>query len=159
MDGLKQWMEDTAINNFVTGNAWAWPMLETFHFIGLCLLLGSLLIVDLRIMGFSKKVPIGPVHSFVPITIIGFSINFITGLLFLFGDPHRYFPNVAFQLKMVLIVLAGLNVLYFESVVHPKIKKTGDATIIGMDAKFVAGASLALWVCVIIAGRMIPYVE
>ena len=156
---LINWMKQSAVHDFVTQNGWVWPTLETFHFLGLCLLLGSLIFVDLRVLGFNKKAPLKEIHAFVPLTIIGFSINALTGLLFLFGDPERYFPNVAFQIKMFLVFLAGLNVLYFELRVHPKIKQFGDAAKLGFDAKFVAGASLVFWVLVIILGRMIPYFE
>lgn len=156
---LINWMKQSAVHDFVTQNTWVWPTLETFHFLGLCLLLGSLILVDLRVVGFNKKAPLKEIHAFVPLTITGFSINALTGLLFLFGDPERYFPNVAFQFKMLLVFLAGLNVLYFEMKVHPQIKEHGDQTKLGMDAKIVAGASLVFWILVIILGRMIPYLE
>ena len=100
---LINWMKQSAVHNFVTQNTWVWPTLETFHFLGLCLLLGSLILVDLRVLGFNKKAPLKEIHAFVPLTITGFSINALTGLLFLFGDPERYFPNVAFQFKICLL--------------------------------------------------------
>lgn len=159
LTALMSWMDNSGLHDWVVGSGWIWPMLETFHFLGLCLLLGSLIFVDLRVVGYNKTAPLKPIHAFVPITIIGFSLNAITGLLFMFGDPFRYFPNVAFQFKMFLIFLAGLNVLYFELKVHPKIKAAGDAAELGLDARIVAGASLVFWVGVILAGRLIPYFE
>lgn len=156
---LMTWMKESALHGFITQNGWVWPILESLHFLGLCLLLGSLIFVDMRVLGFNKKAPLREIHAFVPLTIIGFSLNAITGLMFLFGDPFRYFPNVAFQYKMLLVFYAGLNVLYFEMRVHPQIKREGNAANLTLDAKIVAGASLVFWVGVIILGRMIPYLE
>lgn len=162
VDGLTPimtWLEDSALHDWVIGSAWIWPTLETLHFLGLCLLIGSLIFVDMRVLGFAGKAPLKEMHGFVPITVLGFAINLITGLLFLFGDPFRYFPNIAFQAKMLVIFLAGLNLLYFELKVHPIIKKGGDSVVLGSGAKIAAGLSLAFWLFVVVAGRMIPYFE
>lgn len=155
---LMTWLENSSLHNWVIGSSWIWPTLESFHFLGLCLLLGALIFVDLRVLGFAGKAPLKEMHAFVPIAILGFSINLITGLLFVFGDPFRYFPNVAFQAKMFVIFLAGLNVLYFELKVHPAIKRDGDAAV-SFDGKLVAALSLVFWLFVVVAGRMIPYFE
>lgn len=159
MNNLALWMEQTFIHKMVVSAGWIWATLEAFHFIGLTLLLGSLILVDLRILGYSKETPIKPVHAFIPVTIAGFAINLTTGVLFLFGEPTRYFPNAAFQWKMLFVFLVGLNVLYFKLRVHPEIEAKGEAAILGIDAKIVAGASLIFWIAVIILGRLIPYVE
>ena len=156
---LMSWMEQSAVHDVVIGSAWIWPTLESLHFLGLCLLLGSIIFVDMRVVGFAKTAPLKAMHAFVPIAVTGFAINAITGLLFVFGDPFRYFPNVAFQAKMFVILLAGLNVLYFELKVHPQIRRDGDSTTLGADAKLVAGLSLIFWLFVVVAGRMIPYFE
>lgn len=153
---LMTWLEESALHDWVISSAWIWPTLESFHFLGLCLLFGSLLFVDLRVLGFAGKAPIKEMHGYVPFAVAGFAINLITGLLFVFGDPFRYFPNIAFQAKMIVIFLAGLNLLYFELMVHPKIKAN---ETIGSDAKIAAALSLLFWAFVIVAGRMIPYFE
>ncbi len=152
------WLEDSSIHDWVIGSTWTWPMLESLHFLGLSLLLGALIFVDLRVLGFAGKAPIKEMHAFVPIAVLGFTLNLITGILFLFGDPFRYFPNLAFQAKMFAILLAGLNVLYFELKVHPRIRESGDAGV-GIDGKIVAALSLIFWIFVVVAGRMIPYFE
>lgn len=149
----------TAVSAFVMGNAWFFPMLEMLHFFGLCLLFGSLLIVDLRVIGVAPAVPISKVEIFVRITLIGFAINIATGALFVIGDSDRYLVNIAFWLKMGLIVLAGLNTAWFVRRVRPQIAAGYEGSELSADARFVAGASLVFWTAVIILGRMIPYVE
>ena len=109
----------TAIENSIHGfvidsSMWVWPILEDLHFIGLILLLGAIGVLDLRILGFLKQLPVGPLHRFLPWGIAGFFINVITGLLFFVGMPGFYTGNFVFQFKMLAIVLAGANVIFFN---------------------------------------------
>ncbi|MBT5032551.1 MAG: hypothetical protein HOM55_09695 [Proteobacteria bacterium] len=152
------WASSTAVNSWVLSNAWAWPAMETLHFFGLCLMLGALLIIDTRLMGYFKSVSFDAVHKLLPWAFIGFAINLITGLVFLFGDPARYVPNIGFRLKLILIVLGGLNAAYYYWKLHGRLGQlevNGDATSL---AKLVGSASLVFWFGVLIMGRLIPYV-
>ena len=77
-------------------------------------------------------------------------------MLFIFGDPFRYYPNIGFRLKMLAIILAGLNAIWYKMAVDNRIER-GEP--LEMSAKVIAAASLIIWIFVIVAGRMIPYVE
>jgi hypothetical protein len=157
MNAILDWMESTSINGLVIGYAWTWPTLETLHFIGLCLLIGALLIMDLRLIGFQRIIPLSAVHSLMPVAIIGFVINLITGLGFLFGDPHLYFINIAFQIKMGLVLLAGLNFLLFYFKVDPLLARSAPTAATPALAKAVGAASLVFWFGVLTYGRLMPY--
>ena len=126
---------------------------------GLCLLFGSLLIIDLRVLGFAKAVPLKAVSTFIVAAKIGITFNVITGVLFVIGDPARYFVNVALQIKMILIVIAGLNAMYFTRKVRPKMKTAKKNFKPSFSARLAALVSLVLWTCVIVLGRFIPYGE
>lgn len=147
------------LHQFITSNSWVWPTMEMVHFFGLCLLFGSLLIVDLRVIGFARNVPLTLVDTFIIATLIGFILNAITGVLFVVGDPARYFTNIAFKIKMGLIIIAGLNALYFTLRIRPKIHSGADSNSLPGSAKFIAFISLTLWTSIIVLGRFIPYVE
>ncbi len=136
---------------------WTWPIAETLHFFGLCLLLGALLVIDLRLLGFNRLLPAISVHDLLPIVYWGFGINLATGLLFYVGDPHRYTPNIAFQLKMLLVVLAGLNALYYEIKIAPQLASLNDSAAIPTNVKTVGALSLVFWFGVLSYGRLIPY--
>jgi len=142
---------------YVYALPWTWPILETLHFFGLCLLLGGLLVIDLRLLGINRIVPTVSVHDLLPLVIVGFGINLATGVLFFVGDPHRYAINIAFHLKMVLVVLAGLNALYYQRKIAPEIDGWTERTKIPMNAKLVGATSLVLWFGVLSYGRLIPY--
>lgn len=152
-------MEMSWLGNFLRDWAWGMPTLETLHFMGLCVLFGTLMVVDLRLLGVARFIPMGPAMSFIPITIGAFSVNLLTGIGFLCADPFRYYPNVAFRLKMLLILLAGLNALWFQFVETPRLKGLKEGMPTGLSVKIVAAMSLVFWVGVIVCGRMMPYFE
>lgn len=163
MDALLLWITETlngsALNTFVMGNQYVFPILEMAHFMGLCLLFGSLLVVDLRIVGVASSIPIQKVDVFVKFALIGFAINFVTGLLFLVGDSDRYLVNYAFWAKMCLIAFAGLNSVYFFRKIKPQLDAGTASAELSGGAHLVAWLSLVTWSCVIVLGRFIPYVE
>ncbi len=136
---------------------WTWPIAETLHFFGLCLLLGALLVIDLRLLGVNRLLPAISVHDLLPVAYVGFGINLATGVLFYVGDPHRYTINIAFQLKMLLVVLAGLNALYYQIKIHPRMANWDESAVIPTDVKVVGALSLVLWFGVLSYGRLIPY--
>ncbi len=103
-ESLVQAIEGGAINTWVLSTYWLWPLLEIIHFIGLSLLMGSILIVDLRLAGYLKQIDIMSTHRLLPWAAAGFMMNLATGFLFFFGDPGRYSINIGFQIKMVLVL-------------------------------------------------------
>lgn len=147
------------LRGWVMDNGIVFPALEMLHFLGLCLLYGALLVVDLRIIGFARSLPIERVDRFVRFALLGFAINLITGALFVAGDAARYLVNIAFWAKMGLIALAGLNTVYFVARIKPEMEAGVDSDALSGGARRVAWLSLALWSCVIVLGRFIPYVE
>src|SRR5262245_55219223 len=103
-----------SIQHFVIDSSmWIWPILEDLHFVGLILLLGTIGVLNIRILGFLKQLPIAPLHRFLPWGISGFAINVITGFLFYLGMPGFYNPNIVFQLKIFAILLAGAELVLF----------------------------------------------
>src|SRR3989442_9154579 len=108
------WLHSTRLSWAMAGGVpWLWPMCETLHFIGLALLMGIVSVLDLRMLGMAKELPLGPLQRLMPFAILGFTINLVTGLLFFTGDPTQYIHNVAFGFKLLFIGLAGVNVILF----------------------------------------------
>lgn len=158
IEALVQAIEGGAINTWVLSTYWLWPLLEIIHFIGLSLLLGSMLVVDLRLAGFLRQIDLRSIRRLLPWAAVGFLMNLASGVLFFFGDPARYSINIGFQIKMILVLVAGLNVLVFALKIKPLIADWdphGDTTVL---AKAVAWVSLAVWTGVLLLGRLIPYV-
>ena len=156
---MVEWLLGTALHSWILNTVWAWPLLETLHFFGLSLMLGALLIIDLRLVGFFQKLSIQATHQLLPWVIIGFIVNLITGVLFFVGDPARYIIHTGFQLKMLLVVLAGLNALWFFLKIDKPMRSWESHAQTPTDAKLIGGLSLVLWFSVLVLGRLIPYVS
>lgn len=149
---------DGSLNQWIQATYWLWPVLEIIHFTGLSLLLGGLIVIDLRLAGHFRALNPAATHKLLPVVLLGFGLNLVTGVLFFYGDPMRYAVNIGFQIKMVLVGLAGLNALLYYWKINPAMHSwEPDANALPI-AKFVAYASLALWTGVLMCGRLIPYV-
>ena len=148
---------DSGLNQWIAETYWLWPVLEIFHFIGLSIMLGALLIIDARLLGMLRTYDAGSVKRLVPLVWVGFCINLASGTMFFVGDPMRYSINIGFQIKMLLILVAGLNVVVYQLQVRPQL--TGWNTVsVPTIARLVAIASLVTWGGVLLLGRLIPYV-
>src|SRR5438874_7006922 len=94
---ILHWIRDTTLGETVRASRWIFATGETFHFVGLSLLVGGILIVDLRLLGFIRKIPVRAALAFLPFAILGFLINLVTGIVFFSADPLMYWPNPAFK--------------------------------------------------------------
>ena len=147
---LSQWIQATY---------WLWPVLEIIHFFGLTLLMGGLIIVDLRMIGFFPTINLQGVKKLLPFVIFGFLLNLITGIFFIYGDPSRYAINIGFQIKLILILLAGCNAAIYHFRVESYALDLGSLSRRPpLTIKLVGLTSLSLWTGVLLLGRLIPYV-
>jgi hypothetical protein len=154
-----QWIKDLPVGVAVRQSRWMFAAGETLHFFGLCLLVGAMLIVDLRLLGYIRMIPMRAALAFLPFAIVGFLINLVTGVEFFMADPFMYWPNPAFKLKMFLILVAGFNALVFTVMEHRHVLVMGDDEKTSSFTKVTAVLSLSLWFCVILLGRLLPTFE
>ena len=142
---------------FVLDNPWVWPISEVLHFVGLCLLFGVMLVVNLRMVGFITGVALADVNRLLPWAMVGLGINIITGLLFFLAAPEQYTQNSAFVWKMGLVVLGGLGLLY-PAMFDGEHASRSDALEAPLTRRVVAVCSLIIWIGVIFFGRFLPYI-
>lgn len=133
--------------------------METVHFMGLSLLLASVAILDLRILGVVKRIPIPKLFDLIPLAIIGFLVQLVSGVTMFSAEPAKYWGNIGFKIKMVLVVLAGLNALWFWLFEHKSLRDAPPRQAIGTSAKVVAVLSLFIWLLVLTFGRIITYLD
>jgi uncharacterized membrane protein len=144
-----------ALGKFILSVPWMWPVCETLHFIGLSLLLGVVLLVDLRMLGVMKNVSFATLHRLLPWGILGFAVNVMTGMMFFIAAPEQYTQNGAFHWKIVFVLIAGANALYFTMFDETWALGPGDDP--PLTAKFAAVSALFLWVAVMYCGSMLPF--
>ena len=157
MESLRIWLEGTAASDLMNNTSWAWVTAETLHFIGLSLLLGTVGIFDLRLIGLIRNVPISALHRLVRWGILGFGINVATGVLFLSGAPDQYMYNPSFQLKMLFMALAGINVIFFYAFAFESVEALDVGSEADWPARMIGLTSLMLWVAVITCGRLLTF--
>jgi hypothetical protein len=138
-------------------SAWGWPIIESLHFTGMCLLIGSVGVFDLRLLGMARRVPLQALHQLIPFGIAGFSLNMLSGTMFLVSAPDQYLFNPAFQTKMLMIILAGMNMLLFYRTAMGAVRTVPADALPAPRARLMGGISLACWSMVIICGRLITY--
>ena len=110
---LEPILRESPMGEYVRSSQWAWPVLESLHFLGMSLLIGTVGVFDLRLLGFARGIPYAALHRLIPLGISGFILNASTGLFFISGTPDQYLYNRAFIVKVTFMTIAGLNVAFF----------------------------------------------
>lgn len=144
------------VSTYITERPWVWPAAETLHFIGLTLLLGVVLLINLRMLGVMKQISVAALDRMVPWAVVGFGMNLITGMLFFIAAADQYTGNIAFLWKVILMMLAGANAVYFT--IFDKSWRLEPGTDATAFSKMMAGSALVLWIGVMYYGSMLPFI-
>jgi hypothetical protein len=153
------WLNATPLATSIRESDFVFPLIETVHVLAITLLAGTVAAVDLRLLGvILKREKVSEVAERVlPLTWIGFAVMMITGVLLFLSEAQKSYGNMAFRVKMLLLILAGLNPLIFHSTIYRSVGAWDDALTVPRRARAAAIASLTLWSGIIIAGRAIAY--
>lgn len=152
------WLEATPLSLAFRSQAlWLWPLCETLHFVGLALLVGVAGFVDLRLLGLMKGVPLSAVKDFIPWAIVGFAFNLATGVVFFISLPYQYTVSVVWWVKVLFLLIAGLNAIFFQTNLGSKVPTLGPGEDTPTSFKIVGAVSLIAWFGVLYCGRMLPY--
>jgi hypothetical protein len=143
------------VADFVNDHTWAWPSMEVLHFIGLWLLFGVVLVVNLRLLGLMKDTAYAAVHRLLPWAILGLGINIVTGMLFLIAAPAYYAANPSFHAKIAMLIIAGADLLYLTTFDGPWHVEAGTRAPLRVQAAAVL--AIVSWIGVMYFGRMLPF--
>jgi hypothetical protein len=149
-------ISSAAIKDFVLQHPFVWPTCETLHFLGMSLMFGVLLIVNLRLVGWLRGMSFASVHRLLPFGLMGFGINFITGMFFFIAASEQYTQNVAFHYKVILLMLAGVN--YLVLTVYDEAWALPASAEAPLSGKLLGASALVLSIGVMYFGRMLPFI-
>lgn len=152
-------IEASAIGVAIAESRYAYPIIEGVHLIGLSVSIGLIFLTDLRLMNlFLKRVPLQDMLRHLrPYVVAGFIAVFVSGGLLFWSAAARMLESPAFVAKMLFMVLAGINALYFELVIAQREPVKANHRIVPSSVRYAGFASLSLWTLVVVCGRLIPY--
>ena len=153
------WLSETEWSIALHESLYLYPWIESTHVLSICLFFGTLLFVDLRLTDkVFNNLSISEMNRKVlPLTVFGFLVMSVTGLLLFYAIPVRNYQNIFFRIKMFLIVIAGINAFFFHRRMSKEAKIWDKDSSIPRSMKTSAITSLVVWSLVIISGRMIAY--
>ncbi len=153
------WLSETKWSIALHESLYLYPWIESTHVLSICLFFGTLLFVDLRLTGkvFNNLSVVDMNRKVLPLTLFGFLVMSVTGLLLFYAIPVRNYQNIFFRIKILLIVIAGINAFFFHRRMSKEAKVWDQDSSIPSSMKNRAITSLVLWSSVIISGRMIAY--
>jgi uncharacterized membrane protein len=136
-----------------------YPLVESTHVLALCLFLGMAIMIDLRLVGLTLRgVPMSEMQRRLgPLIAAGFVVMVITGMLLFYAIPVRSYQSIWFRIKVVALVLAGLNAFVFHSGIDRRIAEWDLEPVPPRAARRAGARSLVLWAVVVVCGRMIAY--
>ena len=146
------WLEGTDLALWVRESDWGYPMVLSSHAVGMAIVVGVVTMIDIRVLGFARKIPISSFKSLFNLTWAGFAINFTSGCLLFSADANKFFNSTTFRIKIILIILGMLSVWRLLRAVSAS--DTGDAST---KARVIAALSLLCWFGAITAGRLTAY--
>jgi hypothetical protein len=154
-----QWLEKTPAAAAMRDSLWIFDITETTHTLGIILVAGTIMLVDLRLLGLGlRREPVSHVVSrIVPWTLSGFGLMFFTGGWLFSAEASKLYHSPAFRIKMILLSLAGLNALIFHLTIYRRAAEWDGMPVAPMRARLAGLASLVLWIGIIAAGRSIAY--
>lgn len=154
MDNFLMMLENLELSQWVLGSIWGYPIFLTFHSLGLGLLVGLLIVIDLRVLGIAKPLPLSELRRLMPWVWVGFVFNAISGAVLFMADARKDFYSNSFRWKMLSIVIGLLIAVYLNR----KVLREDTAETPAL-ARVLAVASLASWTGAVVAGRLIAYLS
>jgi len=152
-------LEASGIATRIRDSLWLFPLIESTHVIGLALVFGTIVIIDLRLLGIAstqrsfKRVA----SDILKWTWAAFALTALTGTLMFITNALVYYHNFFFRTKMLLLVLSGINMVIFELTAGRTIHNWDKASSAPSAGKAVAAASLVMWISIIVMGRLIGF--
>jgi hypothetical protein len=148
LDSLIEWLAASAVSQWVQSTPWAIPMLQSLHILSISAVTATSFIVVLRVFGVLPALQ--PVADLIVGSVraiwAGIAVLLVSGSLLVAAEPRDILPNTAFQLKMLVLLVAAALLL-----LHPRAARSG------RNLKWLAGSSLALVLAIVVAGRWIAY--
>jgi len=156
---LFQWLSEMPWSIGLRESLYVSPYLTVAHVVSMCIFAGLIVMMDLRLLGVGNMhTPFSEVQRrLFPWQMLGMALSSVTGLTLAFADPMRFYVNIFFWTKMLVMVLAGINALAFHFITYNSVVKWDSTASTPFGARLSGALSIVMWAVVIVSGRLIPY--
>jgi hypothetical protein len=153
------WLEHSSLGVAIAESEWLFPTIETVHVIAIAFVVGSIIALDLRLLGLSwrKRAVTEVAKDVLPLTWTCFVIAVVAGALLFISAAQKYAVDLPFQLKMVLLALAGVNMAVFHVFTYARVRDWNHHVITPRGARVAAGLSLFFWITIVGCGRLVGF--
>lgn len=154
-----EWLEATQMSTVLRESIYAYPIMLTSHVVGMAVIAGLLIMMDLRLTGIGNiKTSVTDIQNrLFPYQMVGLAISGLSGVALFYGQPMRFYVNFWFWIKMGLMLLALVNAMWFHQTTYKTVDRWDTDAIPPGRARLAGFFGLVLWSGVIITGRMIAY--
>jgi len=155
------WLENTAVGSSIRQSTWLFPTIETIHVLATVIVVGSVTMLDLRLLNIAyRDRSIREVHEDVlPWTWTSFAVAAIAGSLLFSSSATKYYHNVPFRIKMVLLLLIAVNAGFFELGTYRRVANSDRESRIPRAAKIAGAVGIVFWIGVVACGRWIGFTK
>ena len=153
------YFENSALADNIRENDVLFPLIESLHVVSICLVVGSIFAVDLRLLGLAStdRSVSRVMNGILPLTWTAFAVAVASGSLLFISNATKYLGNGYFDAKILLICAAGLNMAMFHALSAKDLPRWDNDTRLPLRARLAGGLSILLWVAVVACGRMIGF--
>jgi zinc transporter ZupT len=150
----------------VQEDPWGYPIVLSCHAVGMALLAGVVLMMNFRVLGLGRAVPLRYLHRLMNLAFVGLILNLLSGLMLFVADAVSHYENTAFRIKILLLVAGGILIVllsrrvFTQSAAHGVTDHSADYVADeSASTRVIAGLCVLVWTGVIVAGRLIAYAE
>jgi hypothetical protein len=154
-----QWIQDSSVGTGIRESTYVFPLIEAAHVLGLAVSVGTITIVDLRLIGaaMTKEPVTDVIEQLQPYTLTGFASMFLSGGLLFWSEAARLYPSYTYRAKFVCLFLLGVNALLFHSTTFKSVDQWNSDVITPVRARMAGWIGIVFWAAVIFFGRWTAY--
>jgi hypothetical protein len=151
--GFLVWLEATGLAEWVRSSIPGYPSMIALHALGMAIMVGLSLVIDMRVLGWFSGIPLNALQRFFGLAWIGFGINFLSGGALFTAQATSYITDWVFMTKMALVFLGAIT----AAILQPAVAKAGPGAQVSGGTKAVAAVAIVFWLVAIIMGRLTAY--
>ena len=154
---LLSWMESTAYSEWIVAGLVGWPLMLSMHAVGLAIVVGIVLVLNFRMLGFFRPIPYVAISDLMTYAWIGIALNIFSGFSLFMAQATFYVTNLPFLTKISFVILGIANVYYTQKVLRREAAVWDTSDAVPQISVVLAGTSLIFWVFAVVGGRLIAY--